>query len=86
MLSEHLGLGSKTEFSQGSALELPCQDESFDLAWTEHVQMNIEDKARFYGEIARVLRPGGKLAFHDIFRGPGEPPFYPAPWAGDAAI
>ena len=30
--------------------------------------------------------PGGRLLFHDIFRGIGEPPIYPAPWAEDESI
>jgi SAM-dependent methyltransferase len=48
--------------------------------------MHIADKNRFYAEIARVLKPGGRLLFHDIFRGPGDPPFYPTPWAEDESI
>ena len=84
MLSNLTGLGDRTEFRQGSALDLPFEDESFDIVWTEHVQMNIADKATFYSEIARVLRPGGRLAFHDIFRGPIDELHFPVPWAGAA--
>ena len=85
-LTELVGLADRVELRQGSALEIPYDDESFDVAWTEHVQMNIADKGRFYSEIARVLKPGGRLLFHDIFRGPGDPPHYPAPWAEDESI
>ncbi len=35
---------------------------------------------------SRVLKPGGCLLFHDIFRGPGDPPFYPTPWAENESI
>jgi MPBQ/MSBQ methyltransferase len=86
MLSARVGLAERTEFRQGNALELPFEDASFDLAWTEHAQMNIADKRGFYGELLRVLRPGGRLAFHDIFAGSGEPLRYPVPWAPDASI
>lgn len=86
LLSERSGFGEQTSFKQASALELPFSDGSFDLVVTEHVQMNIEDKARFYGEIARVLRPGGRFAFHDIFAGSKEPIHFPVPWANDPAI
>ena len=86
MLSERCGLAALTSFRAASALELPFSDASFDIAWTEHVQMNIPDKARFYGEIRRVLKPGGKLLFHDVFQGPGGEPHFPVPWAGDASI
>ncbi len=87
VLSELVGLGARNEFRCGSALELPFDDDSFDVAWTEHVQMNIADKRRFYGEIARVLKPGGAFAFHDICAGPSTSSFaFPVPWAGDASI
>lgn len=85
-LTEFVGLGDRVELRQGSALDLPLEDNSFDVAWTEHVQMNIADKKQFYGEMARVLRPGGRFLFHDIFRGTGDAPFYPAPWAEDESI
>jgi len=85
-LTELVGLSDQVELHQGSALDIPFKNEKFDVVWTEHVQMNIADKYRFYSEIARVLKPGGRLLFHDIFRGLGEPPFYPAPWAEDESI
>jgi ubiquinone/menaquinone biosynthesis C-methylase UbiE len=85
-LTELVGLSNRVELRQGSALEIPYEDERFDVVWTEHVQMNIADKNRFYSEIARVLKPGGRLLFHDIFRGSGDSPFYPAPWAEDDSI
>ena len=85
-LTELVDLSNRVEFLQGSALEIPYEDEWFDVVWTEHVQMNIADKNRFYSEIARVLKPGGPLLFHDIFRGSGDSPFYPTPWAEDESI
>jgi len=85
-LTERVGLDDKIQLHQASALDLPFDDNSFDIAWTEHVQMNIADKHLFYSEIARVLKPGGRLLFHDIFRGPGDAPFYPVPWAEDESL
>jgi ubiquinone/menaquinone biosynthesis C-methylase UbiE len=85
-LTEQVGLSDQVELLRGSALDIPFEDEKFDIVWTEHVQMNIADKDGFYSEIARVLKPGGRLLFHDIFRGLGEPPIYPAPWAEDESI
>ncbi|MDA1316281.1 MAG: methyltransferase domain-containing protein [Acidobacteria bacterium] len=81
-LSKLVGLEQLTEFHCASALEMPFEDATFDLAWTQHVQMNIADKPGFYREIARVLRPGGRFAFHDILAGPGGPPHFPVHWAG----
>ena len=65
---------------------MPFDSGSFDLVWTEHVQMNISDKHAFYREIGRVIRPNGLLLFHDIFRCDGGALHYPVPWAEDASI
>jgi SAM-dependent methyltransferase/sulfur carrier protein ThiS len=85
-LARMVGLEGRVRFRQGSALALPFEAASFDVVWTEHAQMNIADKRTFYAEIARVLRPGGRLVFHDIFQGPGGPPHFPVAWADDPAI
>jgi SAM-dependent methyltransferase len=85
-LAKLLGVEGLTEFRCASALEMPFADNTFDLAWTQHVQMNIEDKPRLYREIARVLRPGGRLVFHDILAGPAGPPHFPVHWANESAL
>ena len=85
-LSARVGLADRTAFRQGSALDLPFPDGQFDVVWTEHVQMNIPDKSGFYRELCRVLKPHGRLAFHDIFAGTNEAVHFPVPWASDASI
>ncbi len=85
-LSKLVGLENKVQFHHASALELPFENETFDLIWTEHVQMNIEDKRLFYEEIFRVLKPGGRLLFHDIFLGDAGEPHYPVPWASEPSF
>jgi ubiquinone/menaquinone biosynthesis C-methylase UbiE len=85
-LADMVGLSDRVKFEQANALEMPFDDSSFDVVWTQHVQMNIADKAAFYREIARVLRPGGRLLFHDIFAGDGGSLYYPVPWAEEPSI
>jgi ubiquinone/menaquinone biosynthesis C-methylase UbiE len=84
-LSAVTGLEHSTHFVQGSVLGLPFADNSFDVVWTQHVQMNIADKKTFYAEIYRVLTKGGRLIYYDIL-GRDEPVHYPVPWANNAAL
>lgn len=86
LLSELVGLGELTAFVQGNALSLPFEDNSFDVVWTQHVQMNIENKDKFYSEIARVLAPGGTFIYYDIFSKSGEALLFPVPWADNSSL
>lgn len=87
VLSEACGLSDRARFVVGNALALEFADASFDGAWTEHVVMNIQDRATFYGEIARVLRAGAPLAFFDILQGSNPAPLdFPVPWANEPSI
>jgi SAM-dependent methyltransferase len=85
-LSERVGLAHLTDFHHGSVLEMPFDDAMFEIVWTEHAQMNIQDQAALYREMARVLTPGGRLVFHDILQGNGGEPHYPVPWAEEPGI
>lgn len=55
----------------------------YDVIFSQHVQMNIADKQRLYGEAHRVLKDGGQLAIWDITTGDLAAPDYPLPWADD---
>jgi SAM-dependent methyltransferase len=79
-LAERSGLSDRVSFECGDALALPFDDESVDLAWTQHTAMNIADRGLMYSEAFRITRPGGRFAIHDIVAGSGELHF-PVPWS-----
>jgi ubiquinone/menaquinone biosynthesis C-methylase UbiE len=85
-LSERAGLAGKLTFQQGDATDLPFKDEQFDVAWTQHVAMNIPDKSKLYKSVWRVLKPGGRFAIYDAIQGNDQPVIYPTPWARDETI
>jgi len=80
-LCDWVGFGDLIELHQGSALDLPFEDGGFDAAYMMHVGMNIADKDRLFGEVARVLKTGGTFGIYDVMRtGEGDLAF-PVPWA-----
>ncbi|WP_158266849.1 class I SAM-dependent methyltransferase [Alsobacter soli] len=80
-LSAMCGMADRVRFEAGSAVALPCEASSFDLALLLHVGMNVPDKAALFREARRVLRDGGKFAIYEVMRtGDGELSF-PVPWA-----
>jgi ubiquinone/menaquinone biosynthesis C-methylase UbiE len=85
-LTTLLGLDKISRFTQADACALPFADRAFDAAISQHAAMNIADKAALYGEIARVVKPGGRFALYDVVQGPatGSADF-PLPWASDPA-
>ncbi len=83
LLNRLTGMEDRVRVHQGSALDLPFPGESFDVVWMQNVGMNIEDKATLYGQIARVLRPGGRYAFQEMAAGRAATSYYPLPWASD---
>jgi demethylmenaquinone methyltransferase/2-methoxy-6-polyprenyl-1,4-benzoquinol methylase len=56
------------EWVQGDALALPFEDGSFDAATVGFGVRNLADLEGGLRELARVLRPGGKLAVLEITR------------------
>ena len=86
MLNEMTGLSGLVSVEPGSALDMPFEDGSYDLVWTQNATMNIEDKARLFSEIRRVLTSGGRYAFQEITAGPQQPIHFPVPWASSTEM
>ena len=85
-LSELVGLNHKSKFIQGDATNLPFQDNTFDVVWTQHVHMNISDKLKFYSEIVRVLNNKGAFIYYEVFKKGNKEVSYPTPWADESKI
>jgi SAM-dependent methyltransferase len=83
-LTEMVAMGDKVDIRRGNALDLPLDSDSFDAAWLQHVAVSIADKAALFGEIARVLKPKGRLVLQEVCAGPLPEPHYPLPWANRA--
>jgi ubiquinone/menaquinone biosynthesis C-methylase UbiE len=86
MLTERVGLSDKVKFNVGSALEMPFDNNSFDVVWTQFAGMNIADKDKLYAEFRRVLRPGGVLALHEVMAGTVSDLHYPNFWANEPTL
>ena len=77
-------VGLNPEFVVGSALDMPFDDQLFDVATLIHVGMNLPDKPKLFSEVARILRPGGTFAVYDVMQVGGAHPEFPLPWASSA--
>jgi demethylmenaquinone methyltransferase / 2-methoxy-6-polyprenyl-1,4-benzoquinol methylase len=65
--------GLAVEFGWADALDLPYGDKSFDAVTVGFGARNLADLEKGLAEMARVLRPGGRLAILEITRPQREP-------------
>jgi ubiquinone/menaquinone biosynthesis C-methylase UbiE len=79
-LNRLVGLDERIVVRHADVTALPFGDSSYDVMFSQHVQMNVPRKDRLYDEARRVLITGGQLAIWDITAGEGELD-YPLPWA-----
>ena len=60
------GLDHRVDFRQGDAQAMPFDDAVFDAAVSQEALLHVPDKGAVIKECARVLKPGGVLAFTDL--------------------
>jgi SAM-dependent methyltransferase len=68
--TEEETLSDRVEFVVGDATDSGLPDALADFVWGEDAWCYVEDKARLVAEAARLVRPGGTLAFTDWLAGP----------------
>ncbi|MCA8907067.1 MAG: methyltransferase domain-containing protein [Rhodospirillaceae bacterium] len=84
-LTAFLGLEGQVDVQLGDGHHLPFGDAAFDGGYTQHVTMNVADRAQFYGEAFRVLKPGAFFALTEHGLGPQGDPHFPTPWSEDGS-
>ncbi len=75
----------QVEIELGDGQRLPYRDAIFDGGYTQHVTMNIADRALFFREAFRVLKPSAFFAITEHGLGPEGSPHYPVPWSEDGS-
>ena len=80
-LNQLVGLDDWISVRRADVTDLPFEDATFTLMFSQHVQMNVADKGLFYEEARRVLVDDGRLALWDIVAGEDREPDFPMPWA-----
>lgn len=60
-LAKEQGLTKQTSFQVADALDMPFDDNSFDLVWSLESGEHMPDKQKFVNELFRVAQPGGRI-------------------------
>jgi ubiquinone/menaquinone biosynthesis C-methylase UbiE len=68
LLTELVHLEQLVDFRLGNALDMPFDNASFDVVIGQEAWCHVPDKPRLIAECARVVKPGGSIAFTDILR------------------
>jgi len=64
------GLAAQTTFVENDVCATGLPPGQFDFVWGEDAWCYVEDKPGMIAEAARLLKPGGKIAFTDWMEGP----------------
>lgn len=64
--AERAGVESVVRFEWADALDLPYADGEFDAATVGFAGRNVADLHRFFSEMRRVVRPGGRVVHLEI--------------------
>jgi SAM-dependent methyltransferase len=67
--AEEEGLAGQIEFVQASVCDCPLPSASADFVWGEDAWCYVTDKLKLVEHAARIVRPGGVIAFTDWMEG-----------------
>ncbi len=67
-LTSLVGLDHRVDYRQGDAQAMPFAGDAFDAAISQEALLHVPDKEAVIRECARVLKPGGMLAFTDLIQ------------------
>jgi ubiquinone/menaquinone biosynthesis C-methylase UbiE len=68
------GLDSFISVCHGTFEEIPAEDATVDLVWSQDAILHSADREHVIAEISRVLKPGGELVFTDPMQADDCPP------------
>lgn len=63
-------LDSALKYIEADVTKIPVEAGKYDFVWGEDAWCYVEDKDKLISEAARILRPGGTIAFTDWIDGP----------------
>lgn len=67
--NKEAGLDGRISVIDGSFEDTPMADASVDVVWSQDAILHSSDRARFFREADRILRPGGEILFTDPMQG-----------------
>ncbi|WP_236974684.1 SAM-dependent methyltransferase [Membranihabitans maritimus] len=64
-LNKEKGYDNTIEVIDGYFEDIPFDDNSFDIAWSQDAFLHSPDREQVIKEVSRILKPGGKFIFTD---------------------
>lgn len=82
LLTGWVGMSDRVTVQEGDMRAMPFANAAFDRVVAQHTLMNLKEKAPFFSEVRRVLKPGGGFFLYEVCGEEDVALHYPVPWAG----
>ncbi|KAF0096181.1 MAG: sarcosine/dimethylglycine N-methyltransferase [Puniceicoccaceae bacterium 5H] len=69
-MNKEQGLDDRIDVVDGTFEDLPFEDNSFDMVWSQDAILHSGDRKLVFKEVDRVLKPGGEFIFTDPMQKP----------------